>query len=279
MTLGALLATGANTAVSAQTEGGNTTKVATDAPKLYKVVTDKGVTDSVAEAKRLNDPNLEIIEQPDIVAKVTSESEIASKEAEIKAQLATVAQLNNGSLDDYNRIGNHNALERERVAKEEEEIKKQFPLIAEKDGVRVYGRYNESARGSQDYYKDIHVFTDDQTVTALADGVGMRSDSQIVAMNSEAKVAHHESDTSGNEYDLGEEGKSPVGGTYKVTHVANTVDGRQIDAVFTVKDFDIRSRDVNFLKEWVARRLQSTNPDLASEAKRTHLGFYNKLNY
>ena len=279
MTLGALLATGAGTSVSAQTEGGNTTKVATDAPKLYKVVTNKEVQDSVAEAKRLNDPNLEIIEQPDIVAKVTSESEIASKEAEIKNQLATIAQLNNGSLDDYNRIGNHNASERERVAKEEEEIKKQFPLIAEKDGVRVYGRYNESARGSQDYYKDIHVFTDDQTVTALADGVGMRSDSQIVAMNAEAKVAHHESDTSGNEYDLGEEGKSPVGGTYKVTHVANTVDGRQIDAVFTVKDFDIRSRDVNFLKEWVARRLQSTNPDLAREAKRTHLGFYNNVNY
>ena len=161
MTLGALLATGANTAVSAQTEGGNTTKVATDAPKLYKVVTNKEVQDSVAEAKRLNNPNLEIVEQPDIVAKVTSESEIASKEAEIKNQLATIAQLNNGSLDDYNRIGNHNASERERVAKEEEEIKKQFPLIAEKDGVRVYGRYNESARGTQDYYKDIHVFTDE----------------------------------------------------------------------------------------------------------------------
>ena len=42
---------------------------------------------------------------------------------------------------------------KKRILDEEEEIKAKFPLLAEKDGVRVYGKFNEEARGSQDITK------------------------------------------------------------------------------------------------------------------------------
>ena len=159
------------------------------------------------------------------VAKTREEFERLQSEA--KAELDTLASTiqRNVDADKQHKVKVKEAVDK--VKDEEETIKAQYPLLAEKDGVRVYGKFNEAKKGSQAYYENIHAFTDREDITPLKDGLYVRQDSEITA--EEGSTIHKPLDYYHRTF-LGEEGKSPVGTKIKVSHVGDTLDGKRVDA-------------------------------------------------
>ena len=159
------------------------------------------------------------------VAKTREEFEKLKSEA--KAELDALASTiqRNVDADKQHKVKVKEAVDK--VKDEEETIKAQYPLLAEKDGVRVYGKFNEAKKGSQAYYENIHAFTDREDITPLKDGLYVRQDSEITA--EEGSTIHKPLDYYRRTF-LGEEGKSPVGTKIKVSHVGDTLDGKRVDA-------------------------------------------------
>ena len=159
------------------------------------------------------------------VAKTREEFERLKSEA--KAELDALASTiqRNVDADKQHKVKVKEAVDK--VKDEEETIKAQYPLLAEKDGVRVYGKFNEAKKGSQAYYENIHAFTDREDITPLKDGLYVRQDSEITA--EEGSTIHTPLDYYRRTF-LGEEGKSPVGTKIKVSHVGDTLDGKRVDA-------------------------------------------------
>lgn len=159
------------------------------------------------------------------VAKTREEFEKLKSEA--KAELDALASTiqRNVDADKQHKVKVKEAVDK--VKDEEETIKAQYPLLAEKDGVRVYGKFNEAKKGSQAYYENIHAFTDREDITPLKDGLYVRQDSEITA--EEGSTIHTPMDYYRRTF-LGEEGKSPVGTKIKVSHVGDTLDGKRVDA-------------------------------------------------
>ena len=159
------------------------------------------------------------------VAKTREEFERLQSEA--KAELDALASTiqRNVDADKQHKVKVKEAVDK--VKDEEETIKAQYPLLAEKDGVRVYGKFNEAKKGSQAYYENIHAFTDREDITPLKDGLYVRQDSEITA--EEGSTIHTPLDYYRRTF-LGEEGKSPVGTKIKVSHVGDTLDGKRVDA-------------------------------------------------
>ena len=159
------------------------------------------------------------------VAKTREEFERLKSEA--KAELDTLASTiqRNVDADKQHKVKVKEAVDK--VKDEEETIKAQYPLLTEKDGVRVYGKFNEAKKGSQAYYENIHAFTDREDITPLKDGLYVRQDSEITA--EEGSTIHNPLDYYRRTF-LGEEGKSPVGTKIKVSHVGDTLDGKRVDA-------------------------------------------------
>ena len=153
--------------------------------------------------------------------------EFKKLQAEAKAELDALASTiqRNVDADKQHKVKVKEAVDK--VKDEEETIKAQYPLLAEKDGVRVYGKFNEAKKGSQAYYENIHAFTDREDITPLKDGLYVRQDSEITA--EEGSTIHKPLDYLGRTF-LGVEGKSPVGTKIKVSHVGDTLDGKRVDA-------------------------------------------------
>ena len=249
-TLTTLVATG-QTPVMAQTVGGNTTKVAMDAPSLHKVVGSDKLQETVDKAKKLG---LTVTDAEDVRGVAKSEAEIATKSEEIKKDLDALATENASKLKEYEEAKEHNEAELARVKSEEDEIKAKFPLLAEKDGVRVYGKFNEEARGSQDYYKDIHVFTDDDNtnLSFFKDGVYVHEDSKFIPLEGD-KQGDYTNDPgkkwSGTYHGMSGDDTNPKGTKVKITHIADTTDGRQVDVIVSVPQFDFQGADITILKQ------------------------------
>jgi hypothetical protein len=162
------------------------------------------------------------------VAKTQEEFEKLQSEA--KADLDAIAAKIKKNVDADKQ---HKAKVKEAVDKvknEEDEIKAKYPLISEKDGVRVYGKFNEEKKGSQAYYENIHAFTDREDITPLKDGLYVRQDSELTAEDGTTiRMTTSPADIYLRTF-LGEEGKSPVGSKIKVSHVGDTLDGKRVDA-------------------------------------------------
>ena len=180
------------------------------------------------------------------VAKTQEEFEKLQSEA--KADLDAIAAKIKKNVDADKQ---HKAKVKEAVDKvknEEDEIKAKYPLISEKDGVRVYGKFNEEKKGSQAYYENIHAFTDREDITPIKDGIYVRQDSELTA--EDGSTISTPGDYLGRTF-LGQEGKSPVGTKIKVSHVADTLDGKRVDAHIELVAFgnDFTSEDgfKNFL--------------------------------
>ena len=156
-----------------------------------------------------------------------TQEEFEKLQAEAKAELDELASKikKNVEVDKQHKAKVKEAVDK--VKTEEDEIKAQYPLLAEKDGVRVYGKFNEAKKGSQAYYENIHAFTDREDITPLKDGLYVRQDSEITA--EEGSTIHNPLDYYRRTF-LGEEGKSPVGTKIKVSHVGATLDGKRVDA-------------------------------------------------
>ena len=180
------------------------------------------------------------------VAKTQEEFEKLQSEA--KAELDELASKIQKNVDADKQ---HKAKVKESVDKvkdEEEAIKAQFPLIAEKDGVRVYGKFNEEKKGSQAYYENIHAFTDRDDITPIKDGIYVRQDSELTAEDG-TKISKP-SDTLGYTF-LGEEGKLPTGSKVKVSHVADTLDGKRVDAYLELVKFGNRFTSEDGFKKFI----------------------------
>ena len=208
------------------------------------------------------------VEKQVIKKTVKSQDELEKARQEIEDKIHQVDKANQSALDTTKTHKENVKKEGERLKTEEDEIKAQFPLLFEKDGVRVYGKFNEAGKGSQDYYKDIHVFFDvDSDYEGAVDGVHVNEDSkwEIVKGPAENLGAVFTDSPSWEYIGLGEKGKLPAEGTsVKLTHVANLDDGRQVDMIITVGKFRTRTDDKpEFINEFVDA--------LGKEPKRTHM--------
>ena len=253
MTIAALLATGAPL-VGAQTNSQDDYETASTVASSYHSVKNDDVVASVADAQKIKDSgdqSVKINKLDPLVKHVYSGAEYEKAKKEIADELAKVAEKNKAAIKEYQDAVNHNAAEKKRILDEEEEIKAKFPLLAEKDGVRVYGKFNEEARGSQDYYKDIHVFVDDESSTMFKDGVYVHEDSQFIPLVGDKQTVV----TSGSgkwqaTYDnMSSDDANPKGTKVKITHVADTTDGRQVDVIVSVPEFDFQGADITTLKQ------------------------------
>jgi adhesin isopeptide-forming family sspB-C2 type protein len=253
MTLATLLATGAPL-VSAQTNSQDDYEKASSVASSYHSVNNDEVAATVAEAQKIKDggdSSVTINKLDPIVKKVYSGAEYEKAKKEIADELAKVAEKNKASIKAYQDAISHNAKEKKRILEEEEEIKAKFPLLVERDGVRVYGKFNEEARGTQDYYKDIHVFVDDETSTMFKDGVYVHEDSQFVPLEGDKQTVTTLGNGrwQGTYANMSSDDANPKGTKVKITHVADTTDGRQVDVIVTVKEFDFQGGDITLLKQ------------------------------
>ena len=180
------------------------------------------------------------------VAKTQEEFEKLQSEA--KAELDELASKikKNVDVDKQHKAKVKEAVEK--VKDEEEEIKAKYPLLADKDGVRVYGKFNEDKKGSQAYYENIHAFTDREDITPIKDGIYVRQDSELTAEDG-TKISKP-SDTLGYTF-LGEEGKLPIGSKVKVSHVADTLDGKRVDAHLELIKFGNRFTSDDGFKKFI----------------------------
>ena len=208
------------------------------------------------------------VEKQVIKKTVKSQDELEKARQEIEDKIHQADKANQSALDTTKTHKENVKKEGERLKTEEDEIKAQFPLLFEKDGVRVYGKFNEAGKGSQDYYKDIHVFFDvDSDYEGAVDGVHVHDDSKWEIVKGPAEnLGNVYADSPNWEYiGLGEKGKLPAEGTsVKLTHVANLDDGRQVDMIITVGKFRTKTDDKpEFINEFVDA--------LGHPDKRTHM--------
>lgn len=253
MTIAALLATGAPL-VGAQTNSQDDYEKASTVASSYHSVKNDDVVASVADAQKIKDggdQSVKINKLDPLVKHVYSGAEYEKAKKEIADELAKVAEKNKAAIKEYQDAVNHNAAEKKRILDEEEEIKAKFPLLAEKDGVRVYGKFNEEARGSQDYYKDIHVFVDDESSTMFKDGVYVHEDSQFIPLVGDKQTITTSGDGKwkGTYANMSSDDANPKGTKVKITHVADTTDGRQVDVIVSVPEFDFQGADISVLKQ------------------------------
>ena len=253
MTLAALLATGAPL-VGAQTNSQDDYEKASTVASSYHSVKNDDIVASVADAQKIKDggdQSVKINKLDPLVKHVYSGVEYEKAKKEIADELAKVAEKNKAAIKEYQDAVNHNAAEKKRILDEEEEIKAKFPLLAEKDGVRVYGKFNEEARGSQDYYKDIHVFVDDESSTMFKDGVYVHEDSQFIPLVGDKQTITTSGDGKWKAtYDnMSSDDTNPKGTKVKITHIADTTDGRQVDVIVSVPEFDFQGGDITLLKQ------------------------------
>ena len=177
-----------------------------------------------------------------------TQEEFEKLQSEAKAELDELASKIQKNVDADKQ---HKAKVKEAVDKvknEEDEIKAKYPLISEKDGVRVYGKFNEEKKGSQAYYENIHAFTDREDITPIKDGIYVRQDSELTAEDG-TKISKP-SDTLGYTF-LGEEGKLPIGSKVKVSHVADTLDGKRVDAHLELIKFGNRFTSDDGFKKFI----------------------------
>ena len=208
------------------------------------------------------------VEKQVIKKTVKSQDELEKARQEIEDKIHQADKANQSALDTTKTHKENVKKEGERLKTEEDEIKAQFPLLFEKDGVRVYGKFNEAGKGSQDYYKDVHVFFDvDSDYEGAVDGVHVHDDSKWEIVKGPAENLGNVFAESPNwEYiGLGEKGKLPAEGTsVKLTHVANLDDGRRVDMIITVGKFRTKTDDKpEFINEFVDA--------LGHPDKRTHM--------
>ena len=180
------------------------------------------------------------------VAKTREEFERLKSEAKAELDVLASTIQRNVDADKQHKVKVKEAVDK--VKDEEETIKAQYPLLAEKDGVRVYGKFNEEKKGSQAYYENIHAFTDRDDITPIKDGIYVRQDSELTAEDG-TKISKP-SDTLGYTF-LGEEGKLPTGSKVKVSHVADTLDGKRVDAYLELVKFGNRFTSEDGFKKFI----------------------------
>ena len=199
---------------------------------------DEAVKEYEAEVKRIEAENKAILadndkNQKEIEAENTRiERDNASKLADYnQAKLAQenankqIETSNKNALDKYDtQLANYKK-ELSVYNKQKEELAKKG-VKAEKPHITVYGDYDESHRGSVNYYKKLTAsFEGVEGLTAVKDYIGLHSDSSI--------TASREGLLSNNDEYFGEIVNPKAGDSFTIHNVAESKDGKKISARFT----------------------------------------------
>ena len=123
--------------------------------------------------------------------------------------------------------------------KDQQDLTKRNDILANQDGIVVYGKYDEASKGSVKYFSQIGVglldYNKYPNLSFVKDGdyIGYHEDSAITDVK--VKKANYDKATSGdhtwltaNDYAKGD--------SFKLTNVATTTDGAKLDMIVTFKE-------------------------------------------
>ena len=192
--------------------------------EVKKVTTDytNAKTDNEAERKAIQAENERIAKDnakkvADYKASVEKQEaynkQVEKENADLKANYEKKQAKYEGDLAKYN--------------KEKEELAKKG-VKAEKPHVTVYGDYDESNRGSVNYYKKLTAsFEGVDGLTAVKDYIGLHSDTTITGSR-DGLLAKN------NEF-FAEIVSPKAGDSFTLHNIAETKDGKKLSAKFTLK--------------------------------------------
>ena len=123
--------------------------------------------------------------------------------------------------------------------KDQQDLTKRNDILSSKDGIVVYGKYDESNKGSVKYFGQIGVGLSDYNkypnLSFVKDGdyIGYHDDSVITDVKVKKAVYNKESSgdrtwINANDYAKGD--------SFKLTNVATTTDGAKLDMIVTFKE-------------------------------------------
>ena len=208
---------------------------------------DKAVTDHKAEVNRIEAENKAILADNDKKQKETEaenariKRDNAKKEADYKTDLANQKSFNeNVEKENANARSTYETkLEeyRQKLAiyeKAQAELNKKG-LKAEKPHIKVYGDYDESNRGSVNYYKKLTVsFEGLEGLMKVKDYIGLHADSTISSIRKDLIVK--------GKGLLGQVHEPKAGDSFTIHNVAENDKGEKISARFTLQKVE---------REWV----------------------------
>ena len=208
---------------------------------------DKAVTDHKAEVKRIEAENKAIL------------ADNANKEAETKAENKRIAKDNAKKEADYKLSVAEQKAFNEKIEKENADLKSQYNkkletyskelsaynkqkeeltkkgVKAEKSHITVYGDYDESQRGSVNYYKKLTAsFEGLEGLMKVKDYIGLHTDTTISGSRSGLIVK--------GKGLLGQLHEPKAGDSFTLHNVAENEKGEKISAKFTLNKVE---------KEWV----------------------------
>ena len=210
---------------------------------------EKAVKDHEAEVKRIEAGNKAIVADNDKKQKETEDENArikrdkAKKEADYKTALANQKSFNE-NVDKENanaRSTYQTKLEeyRQKLAvyeKAQSELNKKG-LKAEKPHIKVYGDYDESNRGSVNYYKKLTAsFEGLEGLMKVKDYIGLHTDSTISGSRKDLIVK--------GKGLLGQVHEPKAGDSFTIHNVAETENGEKISARFTLQKVE---------REWVEK--------------------------
>lgn len=259
-------------------------------------VQDKGVatTDTVAEKQK--EIEADYAKQEAVVKKTTEDYKAAkvNNEAERKAVQAEnerIAKDNAKKEADYEKSVAEQKNYNEKVEKENADLKADYDkklasynkeltaynkqkeelakkgLKSEKPNVKVYGDYDESQRGSVNYYGKLTAsFEGIEGLNAVKDYIGLHSDSTI--------EGSREGLVTKNDNVFGELIDPKAGDSFTIHNIAETKDGKKVSAKFTLKQVE---------PEWVENGKGLSKPKISiykdNGSGSVNFGFWNLVEF
>ena len=210
---------------------------------------DKAVTDHEEEVKRIEAENKAILADNDKKQKETEvenariKRDNAEKEADYKTALANQKSFNENvdkenadARSTYETKLKEYRIELDAYKKQQAELNKKG-LKSEKTHIKVYGDYDESNRGSVNYYKKLTVsFEGVEGLLKVKDYIGLHADSFISPSRKDLIVK--------GKGLLGQVHEPKAGDSFTIHNVAETEKGEKISARFTLQKVE---------REWVEK--------------------------
>lgn len=247
--------------------------------KVKQEAYEKAVTDHKEEVKRIEAENKAIL------------ADNAKKEADTKAENERIAKDNAEKEATYNKNVADQKVYNEKVEKDNADLKADYDkkqakyendlakynkekeelakkgLKAEKPHITVYGDYDESQRGSVNYYKKLTVsFEGLEGLMKVKDYIGLHTDSTISGSRKDLIVK--------GKGLLGQVHEPKAGDSFTIHNVAENEKGEKISAKFTLNKVE---------KEWVenGKSLTDTKIKIYEYAKdgSINFGFWNLVEF
>ena len=247
--------------------------------KVKQDAYEKAVTDHKAEVKRIEAENKAILAdnakkeadtkaENERIAKDNAEKE-ATYNKNVADQKAYNEKVEKGNADlkaDYDKKQAKYESDLAKYNKEKEELAKKG-LKAEKPHITVYGDYDESQRGSVNYYKKLTVsFEGLEGLMKVKDYIGLHTDSTISGSRKDLIVK--------GKGLLGQVHEPKAGDSFTIHNVAENEKGEKISAKFTLNKVE---------KEWVenGKSLTDTKIKIYEYAKdgSINFGFWNLVEF